>query len=116
MAAAAYTDEELELIRSDYEKMPTRETVDMLADQLDKPFRSIVAKLVHMGIYVVPKRTSKDGREIRSKVMMAKDIGEWFGLEIPSLEKAGKLDLAKLWEVLQDPVAIRAHLVDLEFE
>lgn len=111
-----YTPEQIEYIRSEYEAAPLRETVDRLAEELDRPFRSIIAKLVHLEIYTVPKRTSKDGTEIKSKVQMVAEIGEWFGIEIPSLEKSGKLDLQKLYRALQDPLAIKAHLVDLEFE
>jgi transcriptional regulator with XRE-family HTH domain len=111
-----YTDEQMEYVRAEYTANPSRETVDRLAEELDKPFRSIIAKLVFLELYEVPKRTSKDGREIRSKADMIKEIEAWLGIAAPSLEKAGKLDLQKLHAALKDPLVVRAHLTDLEYE
>lgn len=113
---ATYTDEELELIQSEYSANPTRQTVDILADQLNKPFRSIIAKLTAMGIYQPPARTSKTGDPVVRKEDLAKEIGEWFGIEVPTLAKTGKLELIKLHKALSDPLNLRALLVDLENE
>lgn len=112
----SYTPELTQLIIDEYKADPTRATVDRLAEEHGKPARSIIAKLSSAGVYQAPPRLSKTGDPITRKEDLVKEIGEWFGLEIPSLAKAGKLDLLALHKALSNPDFIRAHLVDLEDE
>lgn len=109
-----YTEELTALIVAEYSAEPTRATVDRLAEEHSKPARSIIAKLSSAGVYQAPARLSKSGDAIIRKEDLVKEIGEWMGLELPSLSKAGKLDLQRLHKALSDPISIRAHLVDLE--
>jgi hypothetical protein len=110
----SYTEEVTQLIITEYSADPTRATVDRLAEEHNKSARSIIAKLSSAGVYQAPPRLSKNGDAIVRKEDLVKDIGEWFGLEIPSLAKAGKLDLQRLYSALSNPDFVRAHLVDLE--
>lgn len=110
----SYTEELTQLIVDEYTADPTRATVDRLAEEHNKSARSIIAKLSSAGVYQAPPRLSKSGDPIVRKEDLAKEIGEWFGIEVPSLAKAGKLDLHKLYKALSDPDFVRAHLVDLE--
>ncbi len=110
----AYTKEQTEMILSEYEADPTRETVDRLAMELDKSPRSIIAKLSSAGVYQTPQRLSKTGEQIVRKEDLVKEIGEWFGIEVPTLAKAGKLDLQLLHKAISNPLNLRALLVDLE--
>lgn len=110
----SYTEELTQLIVDEYTADPTRATVDRLAEEHNKSARSIIAKLSSAGVYQAPPRLSKSGDPIVRKEDLAKEIGEWFGIEVPSLAKAGKLDLQKLYKALSDPDYVRAHLVDLE--
>lgn len=111
-----YTEEQSEYIKEQYLEDPTRATVDRLAAELDKTARSIIAKLSSAKIYQTPQRVSKTGEPITRKEDLAKEIGEWFGIEIPTLAKAGKLDLLALHKALSNPDFVRAHLVDLEIQ
>ena len=110
----SYTEELTELIVNEYVSDPTRATVDRLAEEHGKTARSIIAKLASAGVYQAPPRLSKSGEPITRKEDLAAEIGSWFGIEVPSLAKAGKLDLQKLHKALSNADYIRAHLVDLE--
>lgn len=110
----SYTEDLTKLIIDEYVAEPTRATVDRLAEEYTKSARSIIAKLSSAGVYQAPVRTSKSGEPITRKEDLVKEIGDWFGMEVPSLAKAGKLDLQRLHKALSDPLSIRAHLVDLE--
>lgn len=110
----SYTEELTKLLIEEYTADPIRATVDRLAEEHSKSARSIIAKLSSAGVYKAPARVSKSGEPITRKEDLVKDIGEWFGLDIPSLAKAGKLDLLNLHKALSNPDFIRAHLIDLE--
>lgn len=110
----SYTPEQSEHIISEYKADSTRATVDRLAEELGKPSRSIIAKLSNAGVYKPPPRLSKTGEPVTRKEDLARDIGQWFGIEVPSLAKAAKLELQALHSALKNPDFIRAHLVDLE--
>lgn len=112
----SYTEELTQLIIDEYTADPTRATVDRLAEEHNKSVRSIIAKLASAGVYQAPPRLSKTGEPIVRKEDLVKDIGEWLGIEIASLAKAGKLDLQSLHKALNNPDIVRAHLVDLEYE
>ena len=49
--AANYTDEQVEMMRERYQAKPTRETVENLAEELNKSIKSIIGKLSREGIY-----------------------------------------------------------------
>lgn len=109
-----YTKKETDLVIEEYTADPCRATVDRLANELDRPIRSIIAKLSSAGVYQPPAKLSKSGDAIMRKEDLAKDIGEWLGIEVPTIAKSGKLDLQKLHKALSDPWVVKAHLVDLE--
>lgn len=113
---SAYTKEETQRIIDEYTADPTRATVDRLASELDRPIRSIIGKLSSAGIYKPPAKLTKNGEPIVIKSNLAKDIGEWFGIEVPSLVKASRAELRALHAALSNPDYLRAHLVDLEDE
>lgn len=110
----SYTEELTKLIIDEYVADPTRATVDRLAEEHNKSARSIIAKLSSAKVYQAPARLSKTGDPIVRKEDLAAEIGEWFGIEVPTLAKAGKLELKKLYDALSNADFIRAHLVDLE--
>tara|TARA_B100000029_G_C17139914_1_gene802016 strand:- start:90 stop:542 length:453 start_codon:yes stop_codon:yes gene_type:complete len=98
--AKNYTDEMVSEMTKRYTESPTRETVDALAQDMGKTVRSIIAKLSREGVYVAQPRTTKSGEPVISKSELVAQINEHFGIELPTLVKAGKQDLQKLVEVL----------------
>jgi hypothetical protein len=113
---SSYTKETTAYIIAEYEADPTRATVDRLAEELNKNPRSIIAKLSSAGVYKVAPKLSKTGDPIVRKEDLAKEIGQWFGIEVPTIAKAGKLELIQLHKALSNPDYVRAHLIDLEME
>ena len=109
-----YTDERTQYLQQEYENEPTRETVDRLAEEFEVSFRSIIGKLTSMGIYQKPQRLNKAGMPVELKRDLCKEIGDMFGLELPSLVKAEREDLRQLRDALLVPENLRAILVDLE--
>jgi hypothetical protein len=99
-AAKNYTEEMVSTMTEQYTANPTRETVDVLATQFGKTTRSIIAKLSREGIYKAQPRTTKTGEPVISKAQYVSAVNAHFGVELPTLVKAGKQDLAKLAEVL----------------
>ena len=95
-----YTDEMVNTMTEQYAANPTRETVDALADQFGKTTRSIIAKLSREGVYVAQPRTTKSGEPVISKSELVATISEHFGIEMPTLVKAGKQDLQKLVDAI----------------
>ena len=111
-----YSNEMTNYIVSEYTRDSSPATVDRLAIELDRPRRGIISKLAIAGVYRRPERTSKTGEPVTSKEQLVREIGEAFGIEVPTLVKSGKLDLQTLHTALHDPLQVRAHLVDLEYD
>ena len=108
-----YTDEKTAYLKKEYEADPSRATVDRLAEEYGVSFRSIIGKLTSMGIYQKPQRLNKAGMPVELKKDLSKEIGDMFGLELPSLVKAEREDLRMLRDALLVPENLEALLVDL---
>ena len=91
-----YTDEMVAEMHELYTANPTRETVDMIAENFGKSVRSVIAKLSREGIYVTQERTTKTGEPVVRKAELVAQIEEHFGVELPTLVKASKTDLQTL--------------------
>mgnify|MGYP003139565071 FL=1 len=98
--AKNYTDEMVNEMTTQYTANPTRETVDALADQFGKTTRSIIAKLSREGVYVAQPRTTKSGEPVVSKSELVSTLESHFGIEMPTLVKAGKQDLQRLVDAI----------------
>jgi len=95
-----YTDEMVAQMTAAYTENPTRETVDELASTLGKTTRSIIAKLSREGVYIAQPRTTKSGEPVVAKAELVSTIQEHFGIELPTLVKAGKQDLQRLVDAI----------------
>lgn len=95
-----YTDEMVARISDAYSAAPTRETVDALAAELDRPVRSVISKLSALGIYQKQEQVTKSGKPIVRKEEYVAQIQAALGNEFPSMEKMTKTDLARLVKVL----------------
>ena len=98
--AKNYTEEMVNEMTKAYSENPTRDTVDALAQQFGKTTRSIIAKLSREGVYIAQPRTTKSGEAVVSKAELVASIQEHFGIEVPTLVKAGKADLQRLVDSL----------------
>ena len=91
-----YTDEMVAEMHELYTANPTRETVDMSAENFGKSVRSVIAKLSREGIYVTQERTTKTGEPVVRKAELVAQLEDKFGIELPTLVKASKADLQEL--------------------
>lgn len=98
----SYTPEETASIVEEYNANPTRETVEAIAERIGKSTRSVIAKLAASGVYQTPERTTKTGDPIVKKEEMVSSIEESLSIEVPTLVKAGKQDLAKLEKAIKE--------------
>ena len=100
MATSNYTEAMTEKMIAQYSANPTRDTVDMLAEELGKNARSIIAKLSREGVYKAVPRVTKSGEPVVRKADLLANIQEALGIELPSLVKASKADLQRLIDAI----------------
>jgi hypothetical protein len=108
--AINYTDEQTTKMMADY---VAGVTVDIIATELGKTVRSVIAKLSREKVYTAKVRTTKTGTAIVKKDTTADAIGALLGMteaEIESMTKANKTALVKVLSSLQ--MAIRDELTD----
>lgn len=104
-ASSNYTEEVIERMISEYEADPVRATVDRLAVELNKPVRSVIAKLSALGVYQKPAPVTKRGEPVVKKEVFVQAIEEALGISIPSLNKVTKGDLQVLVSAIQQASA-----------
>ena len=101
--ASNYTQDQVEFMVNEYKMKPNRETVDMLAEELDKSVKSIIGKLSREGVYRKAVYKTKNGEIPVTKAQLVEGLAEL--LEIPSskimgLEKAPKQDIKFLHDTI----------------
>ena len=100
MKTLNYTPEQTAQIVNDY---TNGVTVEMIAQNLGKSVRSVVAKLSREKVYVAKTYVSKTGEPVVKKDAVADAIGAILNMtesEIESLTKANKTALAKIFSAL----------------
>ena len=95
-----YTDEMVARMEEVYSANPTRETAEALAVELEKPVRSVIAKLSNLGIYKAQARVTKTGAPVIRKEDLVAQIQATVGVQVPTLAKATKQDLQTLLTAL----------------
>jgi hypothetical protein len=88
-----------------YQSNPTRETVENLAEELDKSVKSIIGKLSREGVYQKTVYKTKTGEDPITKKELVEELSELVGLEysmISGLEKSPKIDLKRLVDILKE--------------
>ena len=91
-----YTPEQVDLMKEEYTKNPSRETVENLAETLDKSIKSIIGKLSREGVYKKTVYKTKTGEDPETKKEIVQDLAEKLDLEyetIAGLEKSPKAAL-----------------------
>ena len=91
-----YTKEQEASMIAEYKMNPTRATVDVIAEDLGKSVKSVIAKLVTLKVYVKAVKTTKTGKPVIRKTALVEKINTHFGFEMPSLVKATKADLQNM--------------------
>ena len=99
-SSANYSDADITILTDEYSIEPTRETVDALAERLNKTPRSIIAKLSALGVYHKAERVTKRGEPVIMKAELVAKVQNAIGRELPSLNKMTKVDLQFMIDAL----------------
>ena len=94
-----YTEDQTKHIIEAYQRNPNRDTVEMLADELQKSVKSIIGKLSREGVYRREIYKTKSGELPVTKVEIVSNIADSLGIEVESLfglEKTPKATLKTL--------------------
>tara|TARA_B100000073_G_C23682881_1_gene553273 strand:- start:96 stop:422 length:327 start_codon:yes stop_codon:yes gene_type:complete len=97
--AVNYTQEEVATMIDRYTAEPTRETVEELADELNKSIKSIIGKLSREGVYQKAIYRTKTGELPITKAELVTQLADLFEMkpeQLAGLEKAPKQDLKYL--------------------
>ena len=100
-----YTPEQVDLMIEKYRSNPTRETVENLAEDLDKSIKSIIGKLSREGVYKKTVYTTKTGESPETKKEIVEDLAGLLNLEygqVAGLEKSPKSALKILREAIHE--------------
>lgn len=112
-----YTEEQTNMMVGAYLDQPTKETVQRLAEELNRSTKSIIGKLSREGVYRREVYVSKTGESPITKVEIVNNIAENLGVEsgsLAGLEKSPKTTLRNLekavtglqqstWDLKNDP-------------
>ncbi len=88
-----------------YQAKPDRETVDKLAEELNKSIKSIIGKLSREGVYRKAVYKTKTGELPVTKAELIIKIADTLNAnseKLKGLEKAPKQELKYLYELLGD--------------
>lgn len=98
-----YSTEQTAYIIQKYEDNPSRETVNALAEELQKTPKSIIGKLSREGVYRRSVYKTKTGESPVTKEQLVRDIEDVLDFSseaLAGLEKAPKLVLKQLRDSL----------------
>ena len=101
--AVNYTEEQVDFMINQYNETPTRETVERLADELNKSIKSIIGKLSREGVYKKTEYLTKTGEKPITKRELVENIADKLELDVTALaglEKAPKIALRNLEDSL----------------
>jgi len=83
--ALNYTEEQVEMMTNQYRLDPSRETVERLADELNKSVKSIIGKLSREGVYKKTEYVTKTGEKPVTKSQLVLSIAEELNEDYESL-------------------------------
>ena len=96
-----YNDEQVAYMKKRYEKKPTRETVEELAEELNKSIKSIIGKLSREGVYKRTVYKTKTGEDPITKLELVETIAGLRNTKLEGLEKAPKNTLKEIVKCLK---------------
>ena len=100
-----YTEKQVEHMIEAYTRTPTRETVEALAEDLDKSVKSIIGKLSREGVYKKTVYKTKTGESPETKKEIVENLAGLLNLEyiqVAGLEKSPKSALKILREAIHE--------------
>ena len=101
--ATNYTNEQVSYMIDKYNESPTRDTVEILAEELGKSTKSIIGKLSREGVYQKAQYVSKTGEFLIKKELVVKisDAIDGELEQLEGLEKSPKKELKYLLTLVE---------------
>jgi len=100
-----YTEQQVEHMIEEYTNKPTRETVENLAEDLDKSIKSIIGKLSREGVYKKTVYKTKTGEDPETKKEIVENLAEKLEIDyqtVAGLEKSPKTALKILRSAIDE--------------
>ena len=100
-----YTQEQVDQMIEAYTKQPTRETVENLAEDLDKSIKSIIGKLSREGVYKKTVYKTKTGENPETKKEIVENLASILDIKyepVAGLEKSPKSALKILRSAINE--------------
>ena len=100
-----YTPEQVEHMIEAYTRTPTRETVENLAEDLDKSIKSIIGKLSREGVYKKTVYKTKTGEDPETKKEIVENLANILTVKyetVAGLEKSPKAALKILRSAINE--------------
>ena len=100
-----YTEKQVEHMVEEYTNNPCRETVENLAETLDKSIKSIIGKLSREGVYKKTVYKTKTGEDPETKKEIVEDLAGLLDLQyiqVAGVEKSPKASLKTLREAIYE--------------
>ena len=110
--AVNYTEAQVKHMVAEYSANPTRETVENLADELEKSIKSIIGKLSREGVYKKTEYTTKTGEKPITKIDLVEELAELLELEFVELTTIpdGRIPATAVSALIFNPTALLAPL------
>ena len=89
--AVNYTPEMVDTMKQEYVANPTRETVEKLANELDKSIKSVIGKLSREGVYQKTEYLTKAGEKPVTKQEIVETIAGILAVEYQALAGLEKI-------------------------
>ena len=100
-----YTEKQVELMIEKYTSNPSRETVEELAETLDKSIKSIIGKLSREGVYKKTVYKTKTGEDPETKKEIVENLANILNVKyetVAGLEKSPKAALKILRSAINE--------------
>ena len=104
-----YTPDQVNMMKAECTSNPSRETVEKLAETLDKSIKSIIGKLSREGVYKKTVYKTKTGETPETKKEIVEEVANWLDIEyqtVAGLEKSPKASLKSLREALREELGL----------
>ena len=97
MGVKAWSDEDTEKLVHMYQN--ETEDVFEIAEYFDKRYRSVISKLVNLGIYKKPEKDENNGKTVKT---MLRQLEETLEIEIEGMNLNKKSNLARIVDALEN--------------
>ena len=91
-----YTADQVNMMKAEYTSNPSRETVEKLAETLDKSVKSIIGKLSREGVYKKTVYKTKTGETPITKRELVQEIAELLVIDYPSRSGVGEITKVRI--------------------